>query len=76
MPWRPALERQLGKSVSGLMRRDGASWSIGRAGAGRRLNELETPPDVPKRPPYKFWDLKRARKSNSFPATMKVPWPR
>jgi hypothetical protein len=31
VPWRPVLERQVGKSVSGLMRGDGISWSIGRS---------------------------------------------
>jgi len=30
VPWRPALERQVGKSVSGLMRSDGISWTVGR----------------------------------------------
>ncbi|HEY6870368.1 MAG TPA: DUF3363 domain-containing protein, partial [Novosphingobium sp.] len=36
VPWRPVLERQIGKSVSGLMRGDGISWSIerGRSGPG------------------------------------------
>jgi hypothetical protein len=34
VPWRPALERQVGKSVSGLMRGDGISWSIGRGRSG------------------------------------------
>ena len=33
VPWRPVLERQIGKSVSGIMRSDGISWAIGR---GRR----------------------------------------
>lgn len=34
VPWRPALERQVGRSVSGLMRADGISWSIGRGRSG------------------------------------------
>ncbi|MHA6768980.1 relaxase/mobilization nuclease RlxS [Sphingobium ummariense] len=34
VPWRPVLERQVGKSVSGLMRGDGISWSIGRGRSG------------------------------------------
>lgn len=34
VPWRPVLERQVGKSVSGLMRGDGISWSIGRSRSG------------------------------------------
>jgi type IV secretory pathway VirD2 relaxase len=34
VPWRPVLERQVGKSVSGLMRGDGISWSVGRGRSG------------------------------------------
>lgn len=36
VPWRPVLERQAGKSVSGLIHGDGVSWSIrrGRSGPG------------------------------------------
>jgi type IV secretory pathway VirD2 relaxase len=34
VPWRPVLERQVGKSVAGLMRGDGISWSIGRERSG------------------------------------------
>jgi type IV secretory pathway VirD2 relaxase len=34
VPWRPVLERQLGKPVSGIMRSDGISWSIGRGRGG------------------------------------------
>ena len=30
VPWRPILERQRGKMVSGLMRGDSISWTIGR----------------------------------------------
>jgi len=30
VPWRPVLERGLGKEVSGIMRGDGVSWTIGR----------------------------------------------
>ena len=30
VPWRPVLERQLGKQVSGIMRGDGVSWTVGR----------------------------------------------
>lgn len=30
VPWRPALERHVGKSVSGLVRADGVNWTIGR----------------------------------------------
>jgi len=38
VPWRPALERQVGKSVSGLMRSDGISWSIGRGRSGPSIS--------------------------------------
>jgi len=34
VPWRPVLERQIGKSVSGLMRGDGINWSLGRTRGG------------------------------------------
>lgn len=30
VPWRPALERQVGKTVSGLVRADGVNWTAGR----------------------------------------------
>lgn len=30
VPWRPVLESQVGKSVSGMMRGEGISWAIGR----------------------------------------------
>ena len=30
VPWRPVLEREVGKSVSGIMRTEGISWAIGR----------------------------------------------
>jgi len=33
-PWRPALENQLGKTASGIMRQDGVSWRLGRGRAG------------------------------------------
>ncbi|WP_390908871.1 DUF3363 domain-containing protein [Paracoccus broussonetiae] len=38
MPRRPVLERQVGKSVSGLMRGDGISWSIGRGRTERFMS--------------------------------------
>ncbi|RZL85250.1 MAG: DUF3363 domain-containing protein, partial [Sphingomonas sp.] len=38
VPWRPVLERQAGKSVSGLMRSDGISWSIGRGRGGPSID--------------------------------------
>jgi len=34
VPWRPTLERQIGRSVSGLMRGDGISWTFGRGRDG------------------------------------------
>jgi type IV secretory pathway VirD2 relaxase len=30
VPWTPALDSQLGKHISGVMRRDGVDWSMGR----------------------------------------------
>lgn len=30
VPWRPVLEKQIGKSVSGIMRGDDVSWTFGR----------------------------------------------
>lgn len=30
VPWRPVLERAIGKQVSGLMHEDGIDWTIGR----------------------------------------------
>lgn len=38
VPWRPVLERQVGKSVSGLMRGDGINWSIGRGRRGPTIS--------------------------------------
>ncbi|MDR6846952.1 relaxase/mobilization nuclease RlxS [Sphingomonas sp. BE137] len=38
VPWRPALDRQVGKSVSGLMRGDGISWSFGRGRSGPTIS--------------------------------------
>ena len=34
VPWRPMLERQIGKPVSGIVRGDGVNWSIGRGRNG------------------------------------------
>ncbi|WP_096701067.1 relaxase/mobilization nuclease RlxS [Magnetospirillum sp. 15-1] len=34
VPWRPVLEHHLGKQVSGIMRGDGISWTIGRQRSG------------------------------------------
>jgi hypothetical protein len=38
VPWRPVLERQLGKLVSGIMRSDGISWSIGHWRSGPSID--------------------------------------
>ena len=38
VPWRPVLERQLGKTVAGIMREDGISWSIGRRREGPSIS--------------------------------------
>jgi len=34
VPWRPVLERHLDQQVSGVMRGDGISWTIGRQRSG------------------------------------------
>lgn len=34
VPWRPVLERNLGKPVSGIMRNDSISWTLGRQRGG------------------------------------------
>lgn len=34
VPWRPALARQLGKPVAGIMRSEGISWQFGRGRGG------------------------------------------
>ncbi|KTE04319.1 conjugal transfer protein TraI [Sphingopyxis sp. H038] len=34
VPWRPVLERQVGKPVAGIMRDQGVSWQIGRQRSG------------------------------------------
>ena len=34
VPWRPVLERQIGKPVGGIMRADDVSWTIGRGRGG------------------------------------------
>ncbi|WP_157215325.1 relaxase/mobilization nuclease RlxS [Flavisphingomonas formosensis] len=38
VPWRPVLEKQVGKTVSGLMRGDGISWSVGRGRSGPAIS--------------------------------------
>ncbi|PBB54814.1 MULTISPECIES: relaxase/mobilization nuclease RlxS [Mesorhizobium] len=34
VPWRPVLERHVGKEISGIVQRDGISWNIGRQRSG------------------------------------------
>ena len=38
VPWRPALEQQIGKSVSGVVRGDGVSWTMERGWAGPSIS--------------------------------------
>ena len=38
VPWRPTLEHQLGKPVSGIVRGDGISWQIGRNRGGPTIS--------------------------------------
>jgi len=38
IPWRPVLERNLGKSVSGIARDEGISWSFGRQRGGLEIS--------------------------------------
>jgi hypothetical protein len=39
VPWRPVLEGRLGTRISGLVRTDGVSWTIGRARSGPGSSE-------------------------------------
>ena len=38
VPWRPVMERQLGKGVTGIAREDGISWSFGRQRSGPEVS--------------------------------------
>jgi type IV secretory pathway VirD2 relaxase len=38
VPWRPVLEHQIGKRISGIMRTDGVSWTIGRVRSGPSIS--------------------------------------
>ncbi|MGY4398825.1 type IV secretory pathway VirD2 relaxase [Sphingomonas sp. UYAg733] len=38
VPWRPVLDRHIGKSVSGIVRGDGISWSFGRGRSGPSIS--------------------------------------
>jgi len=37
VPWRPTLERAVGRQVSGIMRESGISWTIGRGRSGPEI---------------------------------------
>ena len=37
VPWRPVLERQIGRPVAGIMRGDGVSWRFGRDRGGPNI---------------------------------------
>src|SRR3546814_6550235 len=40
VPWRPVLERQIGKSVSGIMREGGdITWTLGRKSGGPGISD-------------------------------------
>lgn len=38
VPWRPVLERQIGKSVGGIMRAEGVNWRFGRDRSGPTIS--------------------------------------
>jgi hypothetical protein len=38
VPWKPVLERQLGKTGAGLMRGDGVNWHFGRSRGGPEIS--------------------------------------
>lgn len=38
VPWRPVLDRHLGKQVSGIMRGDAVNWTIGRQRSGPSIS--------------------------------------
>lgn len=38
VPWRPVLDRHVGKAVSGLIRGDGVNWNVGRARGGPNIS--------------------------------------
>jgi hypothetical protein len=37
VPWRPALKRQLGKQVGGVVRETGINWRMGRGRDGPEI---------------------------------------
>jgi len=38
VPWRPVMERHVGKPVSGIMREQGVSWEFGRSRGGPSIS--------------------------------------
>lgn len=38
VPWRPVLDRQIGRPVTGVMRGEGVSWSFGRGRGGPQIS--------------------------------------
>lgn len=38
VPWRPVLDRHIGKNVSGILRGDGISWNFGRGRGGPSIS--------------------------------------
>jgi len=38
VPWKPVLERHVGKQVSGIMRESGVSWTFGRQRSGPNIS--------------------------------------
>ncbi|TPG18759.1 DUF3363 domain-containing protein [Sphingomonas koreensis] len=38
VPWRPTLEKQIGKELAGMMRADGTSWRFGRDRGGPEIS--------------------------------------
>jgi hypothetical protein len=38
VPWRPVMERHIGKEVSGIVREVGVSWTIGRGRSGPSIS--------------------------------------
>lgn len=38
VPWRPVLDRHVGKPVSGIMREGGINWSVGRPRSGPSIS--------------------------------------
>lgn len=38
VPWRPVLDRQLGKTVAGIVRGEGISWTFGRGRGGPNIS--------------------------------------